>query len=82
MAAAQRPAGLAAPQGRSTEPAWKTLPPGISSPPTRPSARAAQRFMAKRAKAHTVEINASHVVMISHPDEVTDLILQAARSVR
>ena len=29
---------------------------------------AAQRFMAKRAKAHTVEINSSHVSYISHPD--------------
>ncbi|MFB7756907.1 alpha/beta hydrolase, partial [Streptomyces sp. NPDC056121] len=26
----------------------------------------------------TVEINSSHVAMISHPDAVTDLVLQAA----
>jgi hypothetical protein len=36
--------------------------------------------MAKRAHAHTIEINSSHVAMISHPKAVTDLILAAARS--
>ena len=42
---------------------------------------AAQRFMAKRAKAHTVEINSSHASYIAHPAAVTELILRAARSV-
>ncbi|MFC7647296.1 alpha/beta fold hydrolase [Streptosporangium lutulentum] len=42
---------------------------------------AAERFMAKRAKAHTTEIKgASHVVMISHPDATADLITAAARA--
>jgi hypothetical protein len=36
--------------------------------------------MATRAHAHTVEINSSHVAMISHPDAVTDLIEKAARA--
>lgn len=36
--------------------------------------------MAHRAHAHTVEINSSHVAMISYPNAVTDLILAAARS--
>jgi pimeloyl-ACP methyl ester carboxylesterase len=41
---------------------------------------AAQAFMARRAKARrTVEIEgASHVVMISHPEEVAKLIEEAA----
>jgi len=43
---------------------------------------AAQRFMAKRAKAHTTEVAASHASYLSHPREVTDVILRAARSVR
>jgi pimeloyl-ACP methyl ester carboxylesterase len=38
-----------------------------------------QRFMAKRMGATTIEVNASHVSLISHPQEITDLILQAAR---
>lgn len=37
-----------------------------------------ERFEAKRAGSHTVEINSSHVAMISHPDAVTALLLQAA----
>ncbi len=34
--------------------------------------------MAQRAEATTVEINSSHVAMISHPGKVTDLIEAAA----
>ncbi|MCL7493148.1 hypothetical protein M8I34_17280 [Streptomyces sp. MCA2] len=37
-----------------------------------------ERFEAKRAGSHTVEIDFSHVAMISHPEAVTDLALQAA----
>lgn len=39
-----------------------------------------ERFQAKRAGSHTVEIDASHVVMISHPDAIADLIRNAART--
>ncbi len=35
--------------------------------------------MAARAQAHTIEVNSSHVVMVSHPDQVTRLIEAAAR---
>ena len=42
---------------------------------------AAQRFMAKRAHAHTVEIDSSHAVYVSHPGTVTALVLRAARAV-
>ena len=41
----------------------------------------AQRFMAKRANAHTTTINSSHVSYLSHPAEVTKLILRVAGSV-
>ena len=36
--------------------------------------------MAGRAKATTVEIASSHLAHVAHPDAVTDLILDAARS--
>jgi pimeloyl-ACP methyl ester carboxylesterase len=36
-----------------------------------------ERFMAKRMGAKTVEIQASHLALISHPDEITSLILEA-----
>jgi hypothetical protein len=44
-------------------------------------AEVAERFMAKRAHAHTVEIDASHASFLSHPDAVDKLIVQAAKSV-
>jgi pimeloyl-ACP methyl ester carboxylesterase len=76
MATAQRPSSLAALQEKSTEPAWKTLPSwyliGRQDQAIDP---AAERFMAKRAKAHAVEINSSHASYVSHPDDVTSLIL-------
>jgi pimeloyl-ACP methyl ester carboxylesterase len=83
MATAQRPVSLAAGQEKSTAPAWKTIPSwyliGRQDQVINPDA---QRFMAKRAHAHTVEINSSHVSYISHPGAVTNVILQAAQSVR
>ena len=82
MASAQRPVTLAAIQEKSTAPAWKTIPSwyliGRQDEVINP---AAQRFMAKRAKSHTVEINSSHASYISHSAEVTNLILRAARTV-
>ena len=38
------------------------------------------RFMAERADAHLVELDASHAVTVSQPGAVTDLILEAART--
>jgi hypothetical protein len=38
--------------------------------------------MAERARATIVEIEGSHVIMISQPRAVTDLILQAIDAVR
>jgi hypothetical protein len=34
--------------------------------------------MAKRMGAKTIEVKSSHVSMISHPEEITRLILEAA----
>jgi pimeloyl-ACP methyl ester carboxylesterase len=82
MATAQRPVSLAAGQEKSTAPAWKTIPSwyliGRQDEVINPDA---QRFMAKRANAHTTAINSSHVSYISHPATVTRLILRAARKV-
>ena len=36
-----------------------------------------QRFMAKRMKATTIELSSSHVSLLSHPEEVSKLILRA-----
>ena len=37
-----------------------------------------QRFLAKRMNATTIELASSHVSLLSHPREITDLILSAA----
>ena len=36
-----------------------------------------QRSMARRMGAKTIEIEASHLAPISHPDAITNLILEA-----
>jgi pimeloyl-ACP methyl ester carboxylesterase len=83
MASAQRPVTLAAIQEKSTAPAWKTIPSWyLIGRQDQVISPAAQRFMAKRAHAHTIEIDSSHVSYISHPAAVTQLILEAAREVQ
>ena len=63
-------------------PAWKTLPTWFAVaqhdeviPPD------AERQFAQRMGATTVEVDSSHVVMISHPDEITALIQSAVDAV-
>jgi pimeloyl-ACP methyl ester carboxylesterase len=41
-----------------------------------------QRFLAKRMNATTIETDSSHVVMLSQPDVVIDVIRQAAAAVQ
>lgn len=40
----------------------------------------AERFMAQRMGATVVEVASSHVPMVSHPDDVANLIMQAAEA--
>ena len=37
-----------------------------------------ERFLAKRMNATTVELDAGHLSLVSHPNEIADLILAAA----
>ncbi|MBU8974565.1 MULTISPECIES: alpha/beta hydrolase [unclassified Lysobacter] len=37
-----------------------------------------ERFLAKRMKATTIEVDAGHLSLVSHPKEIADLILKAA----
>ncbi len=39
----------------------------------------AERFMAQRMGAEVIEIASSHVPMISHPDDIADVIMRAAQ---
>jgi pimeloyl-ACP methyl ester carboxylesterase len=79
MAATQRPISLAAFQEPSGAPAWKTIPTwALVATEDKAIGTANSRFMGKRAAGRNeVEISASHVVMISHPEAVVDLIKDA-----
>src|SRR5207249_11272208 len=72
MAAGQRPLALAAFTEASGEPAWKTIPSwALVATHDNTIGTANTRFMAQRAApSHTVEIDASHAVLVSHPDAV------------
>ncbi|GIH02791.1 alpha/beta hydrolase [Rhizocola hellebori] len=80
MWATQRPGDTNTLQQVSGPPAWKTIPSHyLVARNDNLIPAAAQRFMATRAGARTVEVNASHVAMMSRPDLTTDLIRRAAR---
>jgi pimeloyl-ACP methyl ester carboxylesterase len=79
MAVAQRPAAAATGSEPTTATAWKTIPSWyLVGRQDRTITPEAQRFMAHRAGSTTVEIDSSHVSMISHPGAVADLIEAAA----
>jgi pimeloyl-ACP methyl ester carboxylesterase len=83
LAAGQRPISQLAFSQPTTNPAWKTLP-SWAVIPTGDKAAGTDvlRFMAKRAGATITETKGSHVIMISQPDMVTDVILTAVEHVR
>ena len=82
MAATQRPVAAAAFTEASGPPAWRKLP-SWTVVATGDKAAGADiiRSMAQRAGADIVEVEGSHVIMISQPQAVTDLIVTAARAV-
>jgi pimeloyl-ACP methyl ester carboxylesterase len=64
-------------------PAWKTKPTWYMVAAADRSINPDQeRMMAKRARAKTVEVNASHVAYMSYPKETAKLIEEAATSAR
>lgn len=81
MAATQRPIAATALEGKATRAAWRSIPSwtlvtlqDLAVPAE------SQRYMAARAGATAVEIDASHAVTVSRPVEVADLIDTAARA--
>ena len=61
--------------------AWRTLPSwALVSTQDRMINPDLLRFMARRAKATTIEVASSHASIVSHPREVAGLILAAARA--
>jgi pimeloyl-ACP methyl ester carboxylesterase len=83
MYAVQQPLAMTALQDVMGVPAWKSLPSWYlvatndeAIPPD------AERQFALRMGATTVEIASGHVAMVSHPDEVTQLIETAVGALR
>jgi pimeloyl-ACP methyl ester carboxylesterase len=84
MAVGQRPLRDVALNEGSGPPAWKSIPSWfVFGELDKNIPAAAHRFMAERAEAReVVEIEgASHAVGVSHPDEVADMILRAAKEI-
>ena len=85
MAATQRPIAEAALTQEAGAPAWKSIPSwAIYGTADKNIPAAAMSFMAKRASAKkVVEVSgASHVVMVSHPEKVANMIVEAAQTAR
>ncbi|GAA0640829.1 alpha/beta hydrolase [Brevundimonas lenta] len=79
--AAQQPFQRALLADRTTQAAWRSRPSWYAvSTEDRTINPDLQRFMANRMGATTVELRASHLSLISQPDAVARLILDAART--
>jgi len=66
----------------SVQPAWKAKPSwSIVAKQDRTVQPDLERFLAKRMGATTLEIDSSHVAMLSHPDVVCETIVKAANAV-
>lgn len=77
--AVQEPFQKALLTGRTTQAAWRSKPSFYAvSTEDRTINPDLERFMAKRMNAATIEVKASHLSLISHPDRIADLIKQAA----
>jgi pimeloyl-ACP methyl ester carboxylesterase len=82
MAATQRPISEAAFSDQSGPPAWKSLPSwAVVATGDKAAGADLVRSMAMRAGAEILEIEGSHVIMISQPQAVTDVIVKAAQAV-
>jgi pimeloyl-ACP methyl ester carboxylesterase len=82
MAATQRPAAAAAFSDVSGPPAWRRLPSwAVVATGDKAAGADVVRSHAQRAGADIVEVEGSHVIMISQPQTVADHILKAARAV-
>lgn len=82
LAVVQKPAHQSLATEPSGPPAWKQLPTWFEVsegdhiiPPD------VQRNFAKRMNATTISLNSSHASLVTHPDEIAELILNATKAV-
>lgn len=77
--ATQQPIAKTLFNGRTTAAAWHTKPSWYAvSKNDQTTSPDLERFLAKRMNATTIELDSSHLSLVSHPKEITDLILAAA----
>jgi pimeloyl-ACP methyl ester carboxylesterase len=77
--AEQQPAAASLFGGRTTVAAWRSKPSWYAvSKLDQTISPDLERFLAARMKATTVELEAGHLSLVSHPQEIANLILAAA----
>jgi pimeloyl-ACP methyl ester carboxylesterase len=77
--AVQEPTAASLFGGRTTVSAWRSKPSWYAvSKLDQTISPDLERFLAARMKATTVELDAGHLSLVSHPQEIADLILAAA----
>jgi pimeloyl-ACP methyl ester carboxylesterase len=82
IAAVQRPVAEAAFSEPNGPPAWKHLPSwAVVATGDRAAGTDVVRSMAERAGANVTEVDGSHVIMISQPDVVANVIMEAVAAV-
>jgi pimeloyl-ACP methyl ester carboxylesterase len=82
LGASQRPIAAAAFDEKSGVPAWKTLPSwAVVATGDKAAGTDITRSQAQRAGADIIEVDGSHLIMVSQPQIVTDHIIKALRSV-
>ncbi|MEU5217366.1 alpha/beta hydrolase [Streptomyces sp. NPDC020807] len=83
LAVSQRPVATAALEEKAGEAAWRAIPSwALIATADKNIPPAAQRWMARRARSHVTEVDASHAVAVSRPATVAHVILAAARATR
>jgi pimeloyl-ACP methyl ester carboxylesterase len=77
--AVQWPTAASIFSGRTTAAAWRSKPSWYAVSKLDQTINPdLERFLAKRMNATTIELEAGHLSLVSHPKEVADLILAAA----
>jgi pimeloyl-ACP methyl ester carboxylesterase len=80
MATVQKPINQSILSEKSGPPAWKQLPTWYQiSESDRVIPPDAQRLFAKQMNATTLSLNSSHASLVSHPNEIAELILNATK---
>jgi pimeloyl-ACP methyl ester carboxylesterase len=80
MATVQKPINQSILSEKSGPPAWKQLPTWYQiSESDRVIPPDAQRLFAKQMNATTLSLNSSHASLVSHPNQIAELILNATK---